>query len=322
MNSFFHLKSSLFLSNCLRSNWSTKPGHRRQLIDMIGRNVVPLAHSVTRPASVVFMLFLSLGQVAGSDPRVANFIEMISWSTSITAMTRKINILETYRLFVKNKKRIASKHFLRSELWFACHESWVHIVLLKTNLRAWDLLLFSESLRTCSLFATFHAYFVFPLYRKTDLDSIFKGFIDMFRLEMLSDFDLSELQLGCEGMYCSWLKQTNQMIWFRFPVVFLWKWYRFIFRHFKLQCLDNVLIALNLFDCAKMWRLRQNMHRNITGKIDGSQFEGAPITRISRGVGDSWELSCGIRWHQVRWKSRVAASNFLETWSWHITLDS
>lgn len=76
-----------------------------QLIDMIGRNVVPLAHSVTRPASVVFMLFL-----------------------------------------------------------------------------------------TMSLFATFHAYFVFPLYRKTDLDSILEGFIDMFRLEMLSDFDLAELQ--------------------------------------------------------------------------------------------------------------------------------
>lgn len=76
-----------------------------QLIDMIGRNVVPLAHSVTRPASVVFMLFL-----------------------------------------------------------------------------------------TMSLFATFHAYFVFPLYRKTDLDSVLEGFIDMFRLEMLSDFDLAELQ--------------------------------------------------------------------------------------------------------------------------------
>lgn len=93
-----------------------------QLIDMIGRNVVPLAHSVTRPASVVFMLFL-----------------------------------------------------------------------------------------TMSLFATFHAYFVFPLYRKTDLDSVLEGFIDMFRLEMLSDFDLAELQ---------------------------------------------------------------NMHKNISGKVSGSQFEG------------------------------------------------
>ena len=47
-----------------------------------------------------------------------------------------------------------------------------------------------------SLFATFHAYFVFPLYRKTDLDSVLEGFIDMFRLEMLSDFDLAELHLG------------------------------------------------------------------------------------------------------------------------------
>ena len=54
-----------------------------------------------------------------------------------------------------------------------------------------------------SLFATFHAYFVFPLYRKTDLDSVLEGFIDMFRLEMLSDFDLAELHLGvgvCWGL--------------------------------------------------------------------------------------------------------------------------
>ena len=54
-------------------------------------------------------------------------------------------------------------------------------------------------LRTMSLFATFHAYFVFPLYRKTDLDSVLEGFIDMFRLEMLSDFDLAELHLGDWG---------------------------------------------------------------------------------------------------------------------------
>eukprot|EP00438_Fugacium_kawagutii_P010122 Skav203361 [mRNA] locus=scaffold18:90693:92977:- [translate_table: standard] len=76
-----------------------------QLIDVIGRNVVPLAHAVTRPASLVFLFFLF-----------------------------------------------------------------------------------------CSLLATFHAYFVFPLERATDLNEMLEDFIDMFRLEMLSDFDLAELQ--------------------------------------------------------------------------------------------------------------------------------
>lgn len=76
-----------------------------QLFESVGRNVVPLAHAVTRPASLIFLLFL-----------------------------------------------------------------------------------------TCSLLATFHAYFVFPLHQETSLDTVLDRLIDMFRLEMLSDFDLDELQ--------------------------------------------------------------------------------------------------------------------------------
>ncbi|CAK9070151.1 unnamed protein product [Durusdinium trenchii] len=78
----------------------------RQLFESVGRNVVPLAHAVTRPASLIFLLFL-----------------------------------------------------------------------------------------TCSLLATFHAYFVFPLHQETSLDTVLDRLIDMFRLEMLSDFDLDELLL-------------------------------------------------------------------------------------------------------------------------------
>ncbi|CAK9070149.1 Uncharacterized protein SCF082_LOCUS34971 [Durusdinium trenchii] len=76
-----------------------------QLIESVGRNVVPLAHAVTRAASLIFLLFL-----------------------------------------------------------------------------------------TCSLLATFHAYFVFPLHQEASFDTALDRLIDMFRLEMLSDFDLDELQ--------------------------------------------------------------------------------------------------------------------------------
>eukprot|EP00913_Durusdinium_trenchii_P030849 g28893.t1 len=90
-----------------------------QLIESVGRNVVPLAHAVTRAASLIFLLFLRLGE------------------SSCDSLTLSM---------------------------------------------------------TCSLLATFHAYFVFPLHQEASFDTALDRLIDMFRLEMLSDFDLDELQ--------------------------------------------------------------------------------------------------------------------------------